>query len=217
MKETLERIWKRFRKLAILLILLPFLTAGAAYLFQKEGPTSYTANAEIQLAKLGKDTSDLEYTNYTDAEFAKAHITSDQFLDQIEEKNPNIKASEIKSKINFVIKPAKLLGISYTGDNPEETEETLNLIVDQYINESNETKNQIAQKYEDAKTEPGSDKKTASEYDIIIKGLSAAKDLKEVQLEQVEESTKNSVAFGFLIGLILSFMILLLPEVFIKE
>jgi teichuronic acid biosynthesis protein TuaF len=215
MKETLERIWKRFKKLAILLILLPLLTAGAAYLFQKEGPTSYTAKAEIQLANLSEIKTLLKYT---DTEHSKTYMKSNQFLKNLEDENPNIKASEVKSKINFVINPAKVLGLSYTGDNPEETEETLRLIVDQYISESKKEKNNLEKLYEEAKTKvsPESDK-TTSDYEIMILDLSEAEILNEVQLDQVQESTKNSVAFGFLIGLILSFMILLLPEVFIKE
>jgi teichuronic acid biosynthesis protein TuaF len=212
MKETLNRIWKRFKKLSILLILIPFLAASAAYLFQKEGPSSYTSNAEIQLANLDKAP-----LRYTDAENAKTYITSDEFLEKIAEKSKEFDATEVKSKVSFVIKPAKVIDISYTDETPEEAEKILNLIVDQYINESKEKKDEIEKIYEKAKTEisPESDK-TASEYDIIILGLEEATVLKEVKLNQVQESTKNTAVFGFLIGLILSFMILLLPEIFRK-
>jgi teichuronic acid biosynthesis protein TuaF len=214
MKETLNRIWKRFKTLSILLILLPFLAAGAAYLFQKEGPASYTSNAEIQLANLDKESSQLKFT---DPEYAKTYMTSDQFLEKIEQENQDFDAAEAKSKINFVIKPAKVLGISYTGTTSDKTEKTLKVIIDQYINESKKIKEEIAEKYENAKTEtsPESDK-TASEYDIIILGLEEATVLKEVQLDQAQESTKNTAVFGFLIGLILSFIFLLLPEIFRK-
>ncbi|MFG6495409.1 hypothetical protein P8610_08635 [Fictibacillus sp. UD] len=217
MKETLERIWKRFRKLAILLILLPLLTAGAAYLFQKEGPASYTASADIQLARFGKEVVELDFTDFSDAEYAKIYMTSDDFIKNIKTENKDIDPEELKANISFVIKAAKVLSISYTGDTPEETEKTLKLVIDQYINESIDKKDDLAKILEKAKSQASDSDKTASDYDLIISGLREVTVLKDVQLDQVEESTKNNVAFGFLIGLILSFMILLLPEVFIKE
>jgi teichuronic acid biosynthesis protein TuaF len=210
MKETLERIWARFKKLSIFLILIPFLAAGAAYLFQKGGPDSYTADAEIQLANVDKQTS---LPDFTDTEYAKIYITNNNFLKNITEKISDID----KSKITFVIKPAKVINISYTGNEPEETEEALELIVDQYINDANEAISTINGTLEEAKTKVGSESEdTASDYELRILDLKEAQVLTEVQLDQVQENEKNTIVFGFLIGLILSFMILLLPEVFRK-
>ncbi|MBD7963158.1 hypothetical protein [Fictibacillus norfolkensis] len=216
MKETLNRIWIRFKKLSILLILIPFLAAGAAYLFQKEGPSSYTANADIQLAKLGKDVSELKYIDFTDAENAKVYLTKDVFLEDLEKKFPDINIQSVKSKLSFVIKPAKIMNINYTADSPEEAEETLKFIVNNYINESVKTTDELAEKLEESKSEDSQKEKTPSEYDIIIDGLEPVTEVVGVQLDQPQESTKNTAVFGFLIGLILSSMILLLPEVFRK-
>lgn len=209
MKETLDRIWRRFKKLFILLILLPFLTAGAAYFFQKTGPVSYTASAEIQLANFGNANKD--YLMFTDAEHAKTYIAGDLL------ENVAIDADKAKSKINFVIKPAKVLGISYTGDTSKETERTLKLIVNEYVNESKEKKDFIANNYNNDKSIAGPESGILpGEYDIMIKGLTPVNDVQKVQLDQPQESSKNTAIFGFLIGLILSSMILLLPEVFRK-
>jgi teichuronic acid biosynthesis protein TuaF len=214
MKETLNRIWMRFKKLFILIILIPFLAAGAAYLFQKEGPSSYTANAEIRLANLDQDLSPLEFT---DAEFAKTHITSNTFLNQLKEKHPDLDIETVKSKINFVIKPAKVLGISYTGNKPEETEETLKSVINLYIKESKIVKQINIDSYEKQKSQVGRESgETPAQFDLMILGLKEVKILNDVKLDQPQESTKNTAVFGFLIGLILSSMILLLPEVFRK-
>ncbi|WNB92700.1 hypothetical protein [Bacillus sp. NEB1478] len=214
MKETFNSIINRLRKWFILLILIPFLAAGAAYMFQKKGPSSYTANAEIQLANFDKDSNQLDYT---DAEYAKTYITSDTFIEKLEKKDSSIDPGDIKSKVSFIIKPAKVLGLSYTGKNPKEAKETLELVVNQYIDDSKKAKEDITKFYEDSKSQAGPQKpKTKSEYDLIIFGLHEAKEIKQVNIETVQESAKNKTVFGFLIGLIISFMILLLPEVFRK-
>ncbi|MDR7073169.1 Wzz/FepE/Etk N-terminal domain-containing protein [Fictibacillus barbaricus] len=214
MKETLDRILARLKKWFILLILIPILAAGAAYLFQKEGPSSYTANAEIQLATFDKDSNQFDYT---DAEYAKTYITSDKFIEKLKKEDSNIDPGNIKSKVTFVIKPAKVLGLSYTGKNAKEAKKTLELVVNQYINDSKDAKEDIEKFYKNSKSEAGPQKpKTKSEYDIIIFGLHEAKVLKNVDIDTVQESAKTKTVFGFLIGLMISFMILLLPEVFRK-
>lgn len=208
MKETITRILGRLKKWFILLLLIPFLAAGAAYLFQKEGPASYTTNAEIRLATFNKDSLQVDYT---DPESAKVYITSDEFLNQLENKDID------KSKINFVIKPAKVLGISYTSDNGKDAESSLEQIVSRYVLESQKKKDEIKGILEkDISTLGSESEQTAGEIELVILGLKEVKVLKEVQLDQALENTQQSVVFGFLVGLILSLMILLLPEVFRK-
>lgn len=217
MKDTLDRIWKRFKKLFILLILIPFLTAGAAYLFQKNGPSTYTANAEIQLINFTtRDVSLPIFTNFTDVEYAKKYMISKTFLNKIEKRNPNFSAETVKSKVNFVIEPAKVIKISYTGNDPKEAKDNLNLIIKEYVNESKEARNDLIVEIEKLKQLPEANM-TPGDYNIYILGLKQAEvSSEEVQLEQPQENAKNTTVFGFLIGLILSSMILLLPEVFRK-
>ncbi|MBY6037079.1 hypothetical protein KUV80_10450 [Fictibacillus nanhaiensis] len=217
MKETIHRILKRLKKWFLLLILIPFLTAGTAYLFQKQGPTSYTAKAEIQLASFNFKDIDVKVPEFTDAEYAKIYFTND-ILKSLKERKPDLDINSVQSKLNFVIKPAKVLGISYTGDEPKETENTLKLVVNEYLSNSENKRSVIEAILKEGKSLATPESEiTASEYELMILDIkNGVRELKEVQLEQDQESSRNTAVFGFLIGLILSSMILLLPEIFRK-
>ncbi|WP_210367185.1 hypothetical protein [Bacillus sp. REN3] len=222
MNELLKRLRKRFKKLAILLLLIPILTAAAGYFFASQVPSTYTANSKIILGNFDKET-------LNDPIMMKARISSSEFLKRInKEYELDMDVDQVKSRLNVnAVVPEKTLELSISGKNRDQVEQTLKQVtkgimkeqtnrynrevatidnnIEDIINEDSESEDitKITRIYERNKD------KTNLRNSMIAEDVSVS--------ENSGPSPKQSVVLGLLVGLILSVFILGLPELFREE
>jgi teichuronic acid biosynthesis protein TuaF len=222
MNIIVRRLLKRARKLALLLLLLPLLTGAAAYVFAKKAPITYEATAEVMLGSF-------ENAYLTNPVKMKNVIPSDSFLEEINDKyNTGFNIADVQSKLNIVPSNAEnTLKFSYRDRNEAKAEETLSKIIDAFLEESNKKLNEKIQltinDIEDLN-------RTSTQVESIDKITERHKlnqqlldyELKTKILNGVNVGVANPISpvqravLGFLVGLILSIFILVLPELFIS-
>jgi teichuronic acid biosynthesis protein TuaF len=218
-KTMISDIIKRMAKYKRLLMILPLLTASIAYIFEKNTPPTYTAQAKIELGNF----QNLGLTNDSKVE---QKLTSTTFLEEITNKyGLNTPVEKIKERLK-ITSDNKILTLTYHGDHEDEVEETLSKIVDSFIKESDKLYNK---KYELIKGKIEATEKihtieeAISKQEFLYDLKMTLTDLRKTQIVEPVSVTasynnpfKRSV-FGFLIGIMMNLVILLGPEIFRKK
>jgi teichuronic acid biosynthesis protein TuaF len=222
MKDMMKRIMNRAKKFAIFLLLIPILTAGAAYVLASQSPATYTAKAEIMLGNF-------ENTFRTNPNVMKKYVKSTEFINKInEDYGLGLDVGQVKSRFSVTALVAEgALELSYRGTDLQNSEENLNKLVDGILKESTE---RIEQKRKELETRMKTIEAIETEEDAVKR----ESELHDMQVdydnlqnsfvsEEVTGGTSNVVSpiqraiLGFLIGFIISVFILLLPELFREE
>ncbi|MFT9599862.1 hypothetical protein [Mesobacillus sp.] len=222
MNDLLRRIMNRAKKLAVLLLLIPILTAGAAYFMAKQIPVTYIAKAEIMLGNF-------ENTFRTNPNVMKKYIRSSEFIKKInDDYSLDLDVGQVKSRftVNALV-PEGVLELSYRGTGQEDSIEALDKLIDGILSESSE-------RFEEKKTELETRMKKIEAEETQEEAIAKEAELHDLQedydnlqnsfvLEEVIVGTSNAVSpvqraiLGFLIGIIFSVFVLLLPELFRDE
>ncbi|WP_144478074.1 hypothetical protein [Cytobacillus oceanisediminis] len=222
MNDLLKRIINRAKKLAILLLLIPILTAGAAYFMASQIPATYTAKAEIMLGNF-------ENTFRTNPNVMKKYVQSTKFLKKInEDYDLGLDVGQVKPRFSVnALASEGVIELSYRGTDHENSKDVLNKLVEGILNESTE-------RIEEKKTEIETRMKTIEAIETQEEAVKRESDLHDLQVdydnlqnsfitEEVTVATNNGASpvqravLGFLIGIILSSLILLLPILFREE
>lgn len=222
MNELLKRILYRAKKLAVVLLLIPILTAGLGYVFAEKQPASYIAEAEIMLGNYGQDTRN-------NPSLMKKRLTSDLFIEKINENyNLDLDIKKLESGLSVEETVSnKTLKFSFIDQNKKVAEETLTKFVDGIMRESEEWLERKKTRLEDnikdmekddSEMEPATKQKVLSDLYDEYEELEDTLVTKDVTVSPSNFiSPVQRAIFGLLIGIILSTLILIMPELFRKE
>ncbi|HAQ06966.1 MAG TPA: hypothetical protein DCR24_05355 [Bacillus bacterium] len=222
MNDIFKRVISRIKRLAVLLLLIPILTAATGYFLALQKPSIYTASSEIFIGNFQNQIK----TNPT---LMKHYVTKTGFLEEVNEKYQlNLNVPQVKSRFTtHANQQGNILELGYRSPDQQEAEETLRKLTDAISAEGTKL-------YEDKKellaNQISTIKETDSEYEKVYKEVQLLDKLTtEIDLIKPEilepVTVKNSQAIspmqsailGFLLGVILNFFILLLPELFREE
>ncbi|WHX40236.1 hypothetical protein QNH36_21745 [Mesobacillus sp. AQ2] len=222
MNKLLKRILHRAKKLAVLLLLIPLLTAGIGYIFAEKQPASYTAEAEIMLGNYEQDTRN-------NPAIMKKKLTSELFIKKLNENyDLDLDIEELKSRL-LVEETVSNKTLKLTFNDPDEkvAEQTLTKFVDGFIQDSDEwlknKKSRLETLIEEAENND-SEVVPATKQEVLSKLYDQYEELEDaLVINDVTVSASHFVSpvqraiFGLLIGLIISALVLLLPELFREE
>jgi teichuronic acid biosynthesis protein TuaF len=222
MNELLKRILYRARKLAVLLLLIPILAAGIGYVFAEKQPASYIAEAEIMLGSYEQDTRN-------NPALMKKKLTSELFIKKLNESyDLDLDIDELKSRLLVEETVTnKTLKLSFNDQDKKAAEQTLTKFVDGFMLESDEwlenKKKRLETLIEEAENNE-SEAEPATKQEVLSKLYDQYEELEDaLVINDVTVSASNFVSpvqraiFGLLIGIILSTLLLLLPELFREE
>lgn len=222
MNELLKRILYRARKLAVLLLLIPILAAGIGYVLAEKQPASYIAEAEIMLGSYEQDTRN-------NPALMKKKLTSELFIKKLNENyDLDLDIDELKSRLLVEETVTnKTLKLSFNDQDKKAAEQTLTKFVDGFMLESDEwlenKKKRLETLIEEAENNE-SEAEPATKQEVLSKLYDQYEELEDaLVINDVTVSASNFVSpvqraiFGLLIGIILSALLLLLPELFREE
>jgi teichuronic acid biosynthesis protein TuaF len=222
MNELLKRILYRARKLAVLLLLIPILAAGIGYVLAEKQPASYIAEAEIMLGSYEQDTRN-------NPALMKKKLTSELFIKKLNENyDLDLDIDELKSRLLVEETVTnKTLKLSFNDQDKKAAEQTLTKFVDGFMLESDEwlenKKKRLETLIEEAENNE-SEAEPATKQEVLSKLYDQYEELEDaLVINDVTVSASNFVSpvqraiFGLLIGIILSTLLLLLPELFREE
>ncbi|SEM65420.1 hypothetical protein SAMN05192533_104237 [Mesobacillus persicus] len=221
MKEFINRIVGRAKKLVWLLILIPVFTAGIAFIFANKAPSSYQGYSQIILGNF-------ENEYMTNGTFLKDFYTSEGGLESINQKyNLNIDINEVKSSFSIIPSSSKPVELTYSGSSREEVEETLTKLTDAILEETTikyQTKVNGVEERINSIEEIETDTEPVTKHYFLYNLSTDETNLRNSELIQevkVSEITtippQQRAVLGLLIGLILSVFIVVVPELFREE
>ncbi|MBN3554191.1 hypothetical protein JYA63_07950 [Fictibacillus nanhaiensis] len=218
--ESIKRILIRFKKLFFVLLLLPIIFAGLGYFLGMNEEATYTAKAEI---RLGEFIASSQFTNVGEVQDL---LKNENYLSNLNVTDDPI---ELASKTNPIIKPRKVIELSYSSDSKKESEKVLQKLVNAFLKDSNDVvndKNDISyMEWKDIlegqikELEDSNDaNKTAeiSDRKEDLEKLRPTQIEKDVYVEETNNNPLRKAILGFLVGLMFSISILLFPEVIRK-
>jgi teichuronic acid biosynthesis protein TuaF len=209
--ESFKRILTRFKRLFLVLLLLPVLLAGLGYFFEMNQETTSKAKAEIMLGDYPSEKYD-----YTDVGTVQELLKNDKYIKQLD---LSYNSEELAGKTNPTIKPGKVIELSFSANNKEKAEKILNELVDAFLVESNKGYEKRKGFLEDEKQRIESSTKneeTLFSINSELDKLRPAQIHKEVLVDETKNNPMQRAILGFLIGTMFSISILLAPEVFRK-
>jgi teichuronic acid biosynthesis protein TuaF len=216
-KQILESIFRRFKKLFLIIILLPLLTGIAAYFIENNSPTNIQAKTEVSIGLF-------EDSQLNDLEAVKNYLKSTKFEETIQDSNFNPDSLE---KLQLTTKPGRILEIKLNGSNESVVQKELKIIVNQFLDVSNQKYNEYSHPLEAKISELEKISPSSSEvFDkerLIFEIEAELKKLKKTTLTEEIETTVSqkhplrSATLGFIIGIVISFSVLLIPEIFREE
>jgi teichuronic acid biosynthesis protein TuaF len=229
MNELLKRILYRAKKLAVLLLLIPILTAGIGYIFAEKQPASYIAEAEIMLGSYEQDTRN-------NPAIMKKKLTAERLIEKLNENyDLDLDIEVLKSKILIEETVTnKTLKLSFNDQDKIVAEQTLTKFVDGIMLDSEEwienRRNRLKESIKRLEDSIENAESNAAEVEpstteeILSKQYDQYEELEDALIiNEVSVSPSNFVSpvqraiFGLLIGIIISALVLLLPELFREE
>ncbi|PLT35720.1 Wzz/FepE/Etk N-terminal domain-containing protein [Bacillus sp. V5-8f] len=217
-KGTISRILNRLRKLAILLILIPILTAAIAYIYESRQPVTYSAEAQVELGNF-------ENEGLTDPRKVQKIVQSDAFLNNINAGNKLNETNEaIKQRLTVETSETKTVTLQYQSEDKKKAEAVLSAVVDGFIARSDDLfqrkynfiKNQVdAVKEIETTTEQVKQQEFIRENEFLLQfDYKKNQIVEDVQVSQDPHSPLSRAIFGLIIGIMVSIIILILPEIF---
>ncbi|WP_085522144.1 hypothetical protein [Tuberibacillus sp. Marseille-P3662] len=220
--NSVNRIWSRLKKYFWFLLLLPLLTGAVSYLLESQQNPVYTASISIGLGDFEND------RNYTKQGSAKEIILSTQFLKQLQGNDKTIMpVSDIQSSLSVNGKPRNVIKLSLSSGNSQKVRRTLKAVTSRFVKESEEVYNRrisflndtISElKQSTAGPEDSFDKQKFL-YELKSKLLDTKKTkiVEDLTLSKQTGQPKRQATVGFLIGIVLSLLILFVPEILRPE
>lgn len=208
----------RARKLLWLVILLPIITAAAAYFFASQTPVSYQGTAKVMFGNF-------ENEYLTKPDLMMSYIQSDKFINDAKEKY-NIELEDLKSSLQVQTSSQdKSMTLSMSGSSKDNVEEDLSAYLEALIKISSEVYNakvnaieNSIKELENTDTEVEEIAKQKELHDLKYTLSYEMENTQIVDDVTVTESPRVSpvqrAIIGFLAGIILSLFILVIPEVF---
>jgi hypothetical protein len=219
MNKIIISLVNRFKKLAILLLLLPVLTGAISYFIESREPTKYIATSEILLGTF-------QNNGLTDKDLMKEQVPTRAFLRVIDEKyNLGMDVEFVSNHLKVDLLPGKILAFSLASNNESEVEEQLSLVIEGFLLESENVQQNsiklIEEKLRTIQSINPSDKEVIAKEQFIYSLESKLFDLRlGTELNKpvtITVDSNDSIKMGLLggiVGLMLSLSILVFPEIF---
>lgn len=212
-------IIRRFKKLFILLCIIPIVTAGIASFMEMGKETTYTASTKIVLGNF-------ENENLTNPSVVKTkYQSSDALKEVINKENLNYSIQEIKDGISIEEQGDKVIEIKYTSGDKNKSKDIVQGVSDYFLIKSEEKLNEKIKLVEDGLARVEETEKNRGylereelEYktdnEFILVNFRETKELEPVSVSTSSSAPFKKAIFGFLVGIMLSLFILLIPELF---
>lgn len=220
MNHFMERMKKRFLKYIWLLVLLPVFTGAAGYLIEARQSPAYTATQTISLGSY-EDKANEQFTNPSTA---KQIILSPSFLDQLHLK---MSAKNIKRDLLVKGESPNIVVLSLKGSTEKTVKSTLSTIVKNYMTEDKQKykkkinlMNKEIQHLKNSQVDPQNVyEKEKFLYQLRLDQLNMKQPAVVNQLSITKQSgnPEHRAVIGFLVGLVLSLFLLLIPEFLIEN
>ncbi|CAN7177088.1 hypothetical protein [Rossellomorea sp. LjRoot5] len=219
LKQMAASIIHRFKKLFILLCIIPILTAGIAYFMEMGKETTYTASTKIVLGNF-------ENEKLTNPSVVKTFYQSEKPLKEvIKEENLDYSVNEIKDGFSIEEQGNKVIEMKYTSKDNNKSEEIVLGLSEYFLSISEKKLNNKIKLVEDGlervkETEKnrGYLEREELEYrtdnEFILENFRETKQLEPVTVSTSSNNPLKKAIFGFLVGIMLSLFILLIPELF---
>ncbi|MDF2946813.1 MAG: hypothetical protein K0S51_1492 [Bacillales bacterium] len=215
--SLIQSIYKRFRKLFIVLLILPILGAVIGYFTSKSIKPIYTAKTTVI-------TGNFDREKLSSLGYLKGSVSSGNFLNEAMRKNDiNESGDVLKNQITILDISPISAQITYSTTN-RDYQKIMNAIIDQYLEKSNEGYNlrkellsQQIKKIENSDYHPDQEADMQRlTYDLKDRIISlSGNETTEISFGQIEISEKKRTILGFLIGTMVSLLILVIPEFFV--
>jgi teichuronic acid biosynthesis protein TuaF len=217
--KLISSLVNRFKKLAILLLLIPVLTGAVAYFFETRVPTTYIATSEVLLGNFQRD-------GLTNQNLLKDQISSRAFQENINEKyNLDMDVDFVTSKLKVESKPGKILVFSLLGDNEDKVESELSLVIEGFLKESNNVQQEsimlIEERLRTVNSIQPSESEAIAKEEFLYQLESKLMDLEvgtelnqPVTILQVKNDPYKRGVLGVIVGVMLSLSLLVFPELF---
>lgn len=222
MKHLMKRIAGRIKKYFVLIIALPLVLGLFGYFMPKgkAAPSDYTASVTISTGNYGE-------SKYNNAKDVPLLLKNEPFLKEAFPEMPEEDLATLKDELAIEIRSDSLFNLSYTGSDKEETLNVLEKIKNAYMTadktlfskrEEMIEKNIKALEGETVSADSKVDKQRfLYELQTNKLDLKAAEEIEPLNVMDNQAggmSPKKRAVLGVLIGLALSFFIIVVPEVF---
>lgn len=218
MKEITESIWHRFKKLFILLLLIPILTTGIAYFMAAKTPSTSQATAKVKLGQAENST-----LNTPDS--VKEYVTTRAFLSSVKGLDKEGEKA-LKDKLQVVPETESTVIFTLADQDREKTKKQLKAVVQQFMKDSQKQserwkttlQEQIKKVESTSVSGESAIKKEEYLFDLKTRAMKIKEPmlLEKVNVTDMAGDPKRKAVLGLLVGMMLSASILLLPEIFKK-
>ncbi|MCY8066116.1 hypothetical protein MOB77_03845 [Bacillus haynesii] len=220
--NLIKRIAGRVKKYIVAIIALPLILGLVGYFMPKGSvaPSDYTATVTISTGNYGE-------AKYNNAKQVPLLLKNEAFLKDIFPEIPEEDLAQLKDDLAIEIRTDSLFNLSYTGPDKQETLDTLGKIKDAYMKgdkalfskrEEVIEKNIKALEGETVSADSKVDKQRfLYELETSKLDMKAAEEIEPLIVldnQAAGMSPKKRAVLGVLIGLALSFFIIVVPEVF---
>lgn len=218
MKEITESIWHRFKRLFILLLLIPVLTTAIAYFMAAKTPSTSQAAAKVKLGQA-------ENSMLNTPDSVKEYVKSRAFLSSVKGLN---KAEEhaLKDKLQVVPETESTVIFTLADQDRAKTKDQLKAVVKQFMKDSQKQsdrwKTTLQEQIKKVERTSVSGESTIKKEEYLFDLKTRAMKIKEpmllekVNVTDMAGDPKRKAVLGLLVGMMLSASILLLPEIFKK-
>lgn len=216
-----KNIMQRFRKFAWLLLLLPVLTGAAGYIFEARQATTYDGIVHVELGEF-------EEPRLTKQVNAKQVIYSPPFLNElVESGDVALTADEIRKRVDVTGDAENIILLEMRGADRHVVEGTLRAVAESFLEKSAEEYERKASFIQeridnimksDASAQEAIDReRLLYELESELLGMKETVILGDVEVTPQQPNPKLRAAMGIVVGVILSALILVIPELFREE
>jgi teichuronic acid biosynthesis protein TuaF len=209
----------RLKRFFILLLIIPLITAGVAFFMEMGKETTYTASAPFELGNF-------ENEKLTGASIVKKLYQSTRYLELIKEDTDlDYSIEELKNGLNIDAQEDSMIVFKYTSPDKEKAEQIVQGIANYFKEESEDKFNEKLTLLKDfekkvEKTEAARGYLVEEELEFKLDTEMTLTNIRETKLLEPVTSVasyKNPLkraVFGFLVGVMLSLFLLIVPELF---
>ncbi|MFS0656774.1 teichuronic acid biosynthesis protein TuaF [Bacillus sp. 179-C3.3 HS] len=222
MSGFILRIRKRIRKYIVLLVLLPVLLAAFSFFFAKgtAGPSNYTATVTLTLGKY----DDGVYNNIAEV---TSLLKSDAFLKQALGDLKEEERQDVKNRLILTNQSDTQLQLAFTDAKDDQALAVVKQVSDTFLKQDNalfsERQQVIERRLSALEGESVSDDSKVDKERFLYELESTKLGMKQAKIvdpaQVIDEgnkgmSAKKRALLGLIIGLSISFMFVVLPELF---
>jgi teichuronic acid biosynthesis protein TuaF len=219
LKQMGLSIIHRLKRFFILLLIIPLITAGIAFFMEMGKETTYTASAPFELGNF-------ENELLTGASKVKELYQSKTYLEKVKENTElDYSIEDLKNGLNIDATQEGMVVFKYTSPDKEKAEQIVQGITDYFEERSEDKFNEKLTLLKDfekkvEKTEEARGYLVEEEFEFLddtkmtIENIRETRLLEEVSSEASYKNPLKRAVFGFLVGVMLSLFLLIVPELF---